>query len=87
MLFLQKRAQLILLSTITLMVLFVFSPFYDTTNTPKYSVLFIGAALGLSCLLNPKFGVLEKKNWKSTLPPIVFIFIMLLLALQQIRNI
>ena len=81
MLFLQKRAQLILLSTITLMVLFVFSPFYDTTNTPKYSVLFIGAALGLSCLLNPKFGVLEKKNWKSTLPPIVFIFIMLLLAL------
>jgi len=79
--FLQKRAQLIILSTITLMVLVVYSPFYDTTNTPKYSVLFIGAALGLSCLLNPKFGVLEKKNWKSTLPPIVFILIMFLLAL------
>ena len=79
--FLQKRAQLIVLATITLMVLLVFSAFYDITNTPKYSVLFIGAALGLSCLLNPKFGVLEKKNWKSTLPPIVFILIMLSLAL------
>ena len=79
--FLQKRAQLIILSTIALMVLLVFSPFYDTTNTPKYSVLFIGAAVGLSCLLNPKFGALEKKNWKSTLPPIFFILIMLSLAL------
>ena len=63
--YLQKRAQLIVLATITLMVLLVFSPFYDITNTPKYSVLFIGAALGLSCLLNPKFGVLEKKNWNN----------------------
>jgi O-antigen ligase len=79
--FLQKRAQIIVLSTIALMVLLIASPFYDTTNTPKYSILFIAAALGLSCLLNPKFGALEIKNWKSTLAPTIFIVVMLLLTL------
>ena len=78
---LQERAQIIVLSTIALMVLIVAPPFYDTTNIPKYSVLFIAAALGLSCLLNPKFGALKIKNWKSTLAPTIFIVVMLLLTL------
>ena len=78
---LQELAQIIVLSTIALMVLIVAPPFYDTTNIPKYSVLFIAAALGLSCLLNPKFGVLKIKNWKSTLAPTIFIVVMLLLTL------
>ncbi len=77
---LQKRAQIIVLSTITLMVLLIAPGFNDTTNIPKYSVLFIATALGLSCLLNPKFGALEIKNWKSTLAPTIFIFVMLLLT-------
>ena len=79
--FLQKRAHFIVLSTIALVVLLIASPFYDTTNTPKYSVLYIAAALGLSCLLNPQFGALEIKNWKSTLAPTIFIIVMLLLTL------
>jgi O-antigen ligase len=78
---LQNRARYIVFATIISMVLIVVPAFYDLTNIPKYSVLFIAAALALSCLLNPKFGFLSKSKWKINTPPIIFLVIMLILAL------
>ena len=78
---LQNRARYIVFTTIILMVLIVVPAFYDLTNIPKYSVLFIASALSLSCLLNPRFGFFNKNRWKINTPPIVFLVIMLMLAL------
>ena len=78
---LQNRARYIVFATIILMVLIVVPAFYDLTNIPKYSVLFIASALALSCLLNPRFGFLNRDKWKINTPPIVFLVIMLMLAL------
>ena len=78
---LQNRARYIVFTTIVLMVLIVVPAFYDLTNIPKYSVLFIASALALSCLLNPRFGFLNRDKWKINTPPIVFLVIMLMLAL------
>jgi O-antigen ligase len=78
---LQNRGRYIVFTTIILMLLIVVPAFYDLTNIPKYSVLFIASALSLSCLLNPRFGFLNKDKWKINTPPIVFLVIMLMLAL------
>ena len=63
------------------MVLVIVPTFNDSTNIPKYSILFFAAALGASVLSIPKFGLLEKKNWKSWAPPVLFLTIMLVMAL------
>jgi O-antigen ligase len=78
---LQKRARFIVLVTIPLMVLLVVPTLNDPTNIPKYSVLFFAAALGVSVLSIPKFGLFEKKNWKTWAPPILFLIVMLVMAL------
>ena len=78
---LQKRARFIVLTAIALMVLLIVPTFNDSTNIPKYSVLFFAAALGASVLSIPKFGLLEKKNWKTWAPPVLFLSIMLIMAL------
>ena len=78
---LQKRARFIVLTAIALMVLLIVPAFNDSTNIPKYSVLFFAAALGTSVLSIPKFGLLEKKNWKTWAPPILLLSIMLIMAL------
>lgn len=78
---LQNRARFIVFATITLMVLIVSPTFYDLTNTPKIFVLFITAAMALSCLLHPKFGFLDKGRWRVNTAPLVFIIVMLVLAL------
>jgi len=78
---LQKRARFIVLTAIALMVLLIVPAFNDSTNIPKYSILFFAAALGASVLSIPKFGLFEKKNWKSWAPPILFLTIMLIMAL------
>ena len=78
---LQKRARFIVLTAIALMVLLIVPAFNDSTNIPKYSVLFFAAALGASVLSIPKFGLLEKKNWKTWAPPVLFLSIMLIIAL------
>jgi O-antigen ligase len=78
---LQKRARFIVLTAIALMVLLIVPTFNDSTNIPKYSVLFFAAALGASVLSIPKFGLLEKKNWKTWAPPVFFLSIMLIMAL------
>ena len=63
------------------MVLVIVPTFNDSTNIPKYSILFFAAAFGASVLSIPKFGLLEKKNWKSWAPPVLFLTIMLIMAL------
>ena len=63
------------------MVLVIVPTFNDSTNIPKYSILFFAAAFGASVLSIPKFGLLEKKNWKSWAPPLLFLTIMLIMAL------
>ena len=63
------------------MVLVIVPTFNDSTNIPKYSILFFAAAFGASVLSIPKFGLLEKKNWKSWAPPVLFLSIMLIMAL------
>ena len=78
---LQKRARFIVITAIALMVLLIVPTFNDSTNIPKYSVLFFAAALGASVLSIPKFGLLEKKNWKTWAPPVLFLSIMLIMAL------
>ena len=78
---LQKRARFIVLTAIALMVLLIVPSFNDSTNIPKYSVLFFAAALGASVLSIPKFGLLDKKNWKTWAPPVLFLSIMLIMAL------
>jgi O-antigen ligase len=78
---LQKRARFLVLSAIALMVLVIVPPFNDSTNIPKYSVLFFIAALGVSILSIPKFGLFEKKNWLSWFPPLLFLSTMLAIAL------
>ncbi len=78
---LQKRARFIVLTAIALMVLLIVPAFNDSTNIPKYSVLFFAAALGASILSIPKFGLLEKKNWKTWAPPVLFLSIMMIMAL------
>ena len=77
---LQKRARFIVLTAIALMVLVIVPTFNDSTNIPKYSILFFAAAFGASVLSIPKFGLLEKKNWKSWAPPLLFLTIMLIMA-------
>ena len=64
------------------MVLVFIPPLNDSTNIPKYSVLFLIAALGISVLAIPKFGVLESKNWITWAPPVFFLGIMLIMALM-----
>ena len=63
------------------MVLVIVPTFNDSTNIPKYSILFFAAAFGASVLSIPKFGLLEKKSWKSWAPPVLFLTIMLIMAL------
>jgi O-antigen ligase len=63
------------------MVLLIVPTFNDSINIPKYSVLFFAAAFGASILSIPKFGLLEKKNWKTSAPPMLFLSIMLIMAL------
>ena len=78
---LQKRARFIVLNTFTLTVLAVVPTFNDSSNLPKYSILFISAALGVSVLSIPKFGLLDIKHWKTWAPPVLFISTMLVMAL------
>ena len=78
---LQKRARFLVLSAIGLMVLVIVPVFNDSTNIPKFSVLFFISALGFSVLAIPKFGLLEKKNWISWLPPVLFLFVLLISAI------
>lgn len=78
---LQKRARFLVLSAIGLMVLVIVPVFNDSTNIPKFSVLFFIAALGISVLAIPKFGLFEKKNWMSWLPPFLFLSVLFILAL------
>ena len=75
-----KQARFLVLTCIALMVLVVVPSFYDLTNIPKYSVLFIVGSLGLFLILNPKFGILKKQSLVSSIPPILFLIFMLLLA-------
>jgi O-antigen ligase len=62
------------------MVLLIVPTFNDSNNIPKYSVLFFAAAFGASVLSIPKFGLLEKKNWKTWAPPLSFLIIMFVMA-------
>jgi O-antigen ligase len=78
---LQKRARFIVLTTFTLVVLAVVPTLNDSSSLPKYSILFVSAALGISVLGIPKFGLLEKKHWKTWAPPVLFISTMLVMAL------
>jgi O-antigen ligase len=78
---LQRRARFIVLIAIALMVLLIIPTFNEYSNIPKYSILFIASAIGAAVLGVPKFGFLERKNWKSWAPPIVFLTIMLILTL------
>ena len=78
---LQKYARFVVLAAIAFMVLLIVPSFNDSTNLPKYSVLFIAAAVGVSILSLPKFGLLEKNNWKTWAPPVFFLIVMFVLAL------
>ena len=79
---LQKRARFIVLTSLVLLVVVLVPDFNDRTNIPKYSVLFFSVAFGAYVLSVPKFGLFEKKTWKSWAPPVLFIVIMLILALM-----
>ena len=78
---LQIRARFIVLMTIPMVVLLIVPVLNDSFNIPKYSVLFFAAAFGASVLSIPYFGLLEKKNWKTWAPPVLFLSILFAMAL------
>ena len=73
----------LILFGVGLMVWAIAPALYDSTNIPKYSLLFVTASLVLPQLFHPRLGLLQPATWRIWLAPFLFITTMFILALTS----
>jgi O-antigen ligase len=77
----KSYARFIVISTLVLVVLIIVPGIRDLTNIPKLSVLTFGSCFALPILFNKKLGFLSPKNFKYTLPVLIFFLVITILSL------